>query len=239
VDCERTPELGRGILIIRGQKHPALGPLPLVARAPEHPLLFGVDFDGIEVLPRAGLPATVAGVLAQAGAYPALLASESGARRVLELRVDPSGQFARSAAFPILVANAVSWLAGHYRNPSAVVAGDTVQWHIGTQKQTPAVTTAEGREVPSTFANGILTIDRLRQSGTYRVALDAGERPLVVNPDLRREADLSSIGTQANTNTRGQRREPRYADMTMTVLAGALLLLALEWRYRFKGVGHA
>jgi hypothetical protein len=238
--CEQTPEIGRGTLLVPEQKHEALAPLPLVARAPEHPLLFGVDFDGIGASPPAGLPAPVAGVLAQAGAQPALVASESGARRALELRVDPSGQFARSPAFPILVANAVSWLAGRDRNPSAVVAGDAVQWHIGPQKRTPAVTTADGREVPSAFANGVLTIDRLRVRGTYRVTLDEGVRPLVVNPDVQRESDLSSVSTRANSTNAGvQRGEPRDADMTMMVLAGALLLLALEWRYRFKGVGHA
>jgi hypothetical protein len=238
--CEQTSEIGRGTLLIPRQKDEARAPLPLVTRAPEHPLLFGVDFDGIEVLPLGGLPAPVAGVLAQAGAYPALVASESGSRRALELRVDPSGQFARSPAFPILIANAVSWLAGEDWNPSAVVAGNAVQWHIGPQKRTPVVTTAEGRELPSTFANGVLTIDRLPVRGTYRVALDEGARPLVVNPDAQRESDLSSVSTHANSTNAGVRSsEPLYADMTMVVLGGALLLLALEWRYRFKSVGHA
>lgn len=85
---------------------------PLVRTAVAHPIGTSVSLDGLLVAPIAdGDPAT-ATVIAEAGGAAVIVASDLNERRVVELRMDLSkGTLPLAPAFPILVANAIDWLA--------------------------------------------------------------------------------------------------------------------------------
>jgi Mg-chelatase subunit ChlD len=234
VGCDSAPAGAERVVLVPARRLSDAAPVAMVARTPEHPLASGVELEGVigRLLIDSAAPSR--SVVVSAGDRPGVVAVETGSRRLVEIRVEPSGEFAVSAAFPVLIANALSWLTDRDRNPATLVAGDAVQWHVGPQKRPPTVAAPDGRSVASTFTDGVLSIGRLQTSGTYRVGLDQGERTLIVNPAAGAESDLARAFSQPDLpDVEPQRRaEPAFADLTAAFLVGALALLGVEWRYR-------
>ena len=97
----------------------AVAPESLLLMAP-HPVSAALSLDGIRAAPIAGPIPSTATVIAVAGGVPAVVATETDGTRVVELRMDLSqGTLTLDPAFPILVANAVEWLAPAANEASA------------------------------------------------------------------------------------------------------------------------
>ena len=198
-----------------------------------------MEIDGINAVTLAGqqLPEGST-VVAKGGNVPAIVAYETGSRRVVELRVDPdAGALPLSTAFPVLIANAVEWLAGSERNPLTLVAGDPLRWQVGMQESQPTVTGPDSRVMPSTFREGVLSFVHTQTAGTYRVRLEDGAQVFVVNAAIRGESDLAMRSSEPSPGgTETNEAGLVHKDVTTPVLVVALLLLAFEWRYRLRGV---
>jgi hypothetical protein len=237
--CQSLPSGGQGVLFIPQRPPVRPEPIALTSASLDHALAQELDIDGINAVMLASqqLPEGST-VVARGGSVPAIVAYETGSRRIVELRVDPdAGALPLSTAFPVLIANAVEWLAGSERNPLTLVAGDPLRWHVGMQQSQPAVTGPDGRVMRSTFREGVLSFVNTQTAGTYRVRLEDGARVFVVNAAIRGESDLAMGSSQPSPgNTEANEAGLVHRDVTTPFVAVALVLLAFEWRYRLRGV---
>jgi hypothetical protein len=175
-------------------------------------------------------------VVAQAGGAPAIIASETDARRVVELRLDPDvGPFPFSAAFPVLVANILDWLAGDGR-ARELTAGEPLRLRLGPQPERPQLIAPDGRVVDSAFSDGILSSSDTASAGLYRVRTAAGERALAINPAVRGESNLAAPAPPPEMPPASTVASSRaVTDISRWLTLAALGLLLLEWRYRAYG----
>jgi hypothetical protein len=130
-----------------------------------------------------------------------------------------------------LIANAIGWLSHRGDNRTILTAGEPLQWNVGVQRQTPVVVAPDNREVPSRFANGILSVADTRVAGLYRIRLDSGDQTIAVNPAVR--IDSESGDGPATPRAAGGRIAAATAirtDLTVALALASLLLLAVEWR---------
>jgi hypothetical protein len=235
--CSDLPNGTADVLLIPPRSAAPQNPVALAKVATDHPLGDGLNLDGTSGITLAHRrPPEDSTVIAQGGGVPALVVYEAGARRVVELRLDPDrGPFPLSSAFPVLIANAVGWLANADGNRTALTAGEPLQWQIREQRQQPVVDGPDGRAVESTFNNGILSVTGTNTAGIYRVALESGDRMVAINPAVRGESDLTLSSRPAPADTPARSPATAAWDITSIVVLAALALLAIEWRYRLAG----
>jgi hypothetical protein len=236
--CSDLPDSSADVLLVPPRSAAPQNPVALAKVATDHPIGDGLNFDGTSGITLAHHRRPDAStVIAQGGGVPVLVAYEAGARRVVELRLDPDrGPFPLSSAFPVLIANAVGWLANVESNRTALTAGDPLQWQIRGQQRPPVVNGPDGRVVESTFNDGILSVTGTSAAGIYRVALESGSRMVAINPAVRGESDLALSSRPANAGASARSAAAAVSrDITSVVVLAALALLALEWRYRLAG----
>ncbi|HUK34809.1 MAG TPA: BatA domain-containing protein, partial [Vicinamibacterales bacterium] len=110
--CEEPPPTGDVLLLRAGARR--FDAAPLVVANPDHPIASALFFaDTIASLaagPENG------DVIVRAGGVPAVVASERGGRRIVDIRFEPGPETAVNSAFPILIANAIRWLDGRGGN---------------------------------------------------------------------------------------------------------------------------
>ena len=228
--CREVPA-GTADVLMFTPPAPGADSFALVRTSVEHPVTDDVDLDGTRAVV-AGSGTLDGVVIAVAGGSPAIVADDSGARRILEIRLDSdNGPFPLSTAFPLLIANAIGWLSHRGDNRTILTAGEPLQWNVGVQRQTPVVVAPDNREVPSRFANGILSVADTRVAGLYRIRLDSGDQTIAVNPAVR--IDSESGDGPATPRAAGGRIAAATAirtDLTVALALASLLLLAVEWR---------
>jgi hypothetical protein len=175
-------------------------------------------------------------VVVRGNGEPAVIAEETGSRRVVDVRLDvDGGSFPLNPAFPVLVSNAVRWLAARGANQDALIAGEPLQWHLNGP-HTPIVTSADGRTLPATFKDGILSFTATNVAGVYRVASETGQSQFVVNPAVDGESNVDDPDSSSSldTATAPAAGSIEHRSLTATLLFAALLLLALEWRQQLR-----
>jgi hypothetical protein len=205
-------------------------PAPLVRTEPGHPIAAGLPVDGTTAqLLRAAPPAAGSTVIARAAGQPAILAYESTSR-IVEVRIDPAGEpFALSTAFPVLIANALEWLAVPGRDSRTVIAGEPLRLVSNAAGDPAQVMGPDGRSVRSTLHNGLVTVADTNAAGLYRFQ----GRTVVVNPAAGPESDLRTRPAPAALEAgSSQAGNLRPLDLTPALLVAALLLLGIEWHYR-------
>jgi hypothetical protein len=234
--CATPPAGGRNIVLVVPADRSG-DAVPVLTVAPNHPLAAGLELDGVAaVARRGGNVGPSATVIAQAGGAPAIVASEIAGRRVVEIRLDPDiGPFPFTAAFPVVVANILEWLADDGRARERT-AGEPVRLRLGSQTVRPQLVAPDGRVVETVFSEGVLTSSDTEAAGVYRVRTAAGEHVLAINPAVRGESNLAAPtfppGSQAGSTVAPRRA---VSDISTWLALAALGLLLLEWRYRVYG----
>jgi hypothetical protein len=104
---------GAGVLVVPPPGARPAAAAPLSADATAAALRTSPTLDGVEAAAIDGPEPAPGAVVARAGRRPAIVAYETGGRRVVELRLDLTrSPLVLSPAFPILIADALDWLAG-------------------------------------------------------------------------------------------------------------------------------
>jgi hypothetical protein len=242
--CPALPAEDASILIFPPRTaDSASSPVPLTGPAGIHPVTRSVSLDGVLASPLESAVEVGQGseILVRAGERPVVLAYTSRARSVLDVRLDPSAAgFPTTPAFPILLANAVEWLARRDEAAGTVVAGEPFTWTLSAHESssTPVVTGPTGRPVPSTLTGRSLTVPLLRRAGVYHVRSGSGEWPFVVNPATAAESDLTGQTAAAAADVALQ--DPGVANprrhLSPLLLIAALALLAVEFHRRYGRV---
>jgi hypothetical protein len=228
--CREIPDTGYGVLMIAPARQSAVTAALRVTDA-DHPLMEGVDLDGIEVPVSSGMeiPSTAA-VLARAGGLPVIAAFTRDGRRIVIIRADATrSRLPLEIAFPILIGNAIDWLAETSRIPAVVDAGEAV--HLEASGDAQVITTPDGRAARIPAGAGAVFTDT-ETPGMYRVAHGGDSSVFVVNAATASESDLSSPVTPddgASTLAAAATRR-RPIDLFTLLVAAGLLLAAVEWR---------
>ena len=201
---------------------------PLIADLGSHPIAQGVD-TSVPVVPASVKPPRGDGaVVLRAGDVPFVIAREEAGARIVVLNADlriPA--FPLSAAFPVLIANAVDWAAGVGMNVRAVTAGEPLEWTIVADAM-PTVTDPAGRNVPLTFANHHLTVTGTHDPGIYTVIANGLSERFAVNVPLA-ESDLTRATAAAAVATRPPDAPPEPIEIASWLLVAAIGLFAAEW----------
>jgi Mg-chelatase subunit ChlD len=194
----------------------------VVTRAEEgHPLLRAVDLVGTRVDEAAVLRPRAGQVLAEGG-VPLLWLFEDGARRVLLVPFDLArSDLPLSPAFPLLLANAVEWLAG----PVEVPAGEAPL--LPAIPGSVLLVGPDGRSTPVRARDGVLALPALDRAGVYRVRGEGWERALVVTRPGAEESDLRAPPVPPGGPARDA--ATRRVEVWAPLLAAAVLLLGVEW----------
>ena len=131
-----------GLLVLPPPSRERRPAAPAAVTSPEHPILASVFLERLAVLPLdTGRTLDEGAVLARAGGIPIVAAYEHESRRVVELRFDSSDPtLALDAAFPILVANALDWLAAPRRETLSITAGQPLRLVRREGSDAPVVT---------------------------------------------------------------------------------------------------
>jgi hypothetical protein len=239
--CTDAPAFARAALVLPPIGSGALrGRLTVVNSV--HPVTTALD---LAALPAAPAPTPVragADILARADGVPAIVALDSDGRRIVDIGLDLSDQaFALTAAFPVLIANAVDWLAAAGALPSEAVAGDPVRVAVvdSASATGPAVTVTgpDGRQRATARAGSQIVVTDTSTPGIYHVHRAGDERPLAINAATDGESDLQAAGASADAvplaATSVGITDSIAAAPLLAVLA--LLLLAGEWRFSTAG----
>ena len=229
-------------LLVAPPSTPGPPSAPLALTGIDHAVLDSVLADGILVVPTPGLPVLRSGtVLARAGASPVLIVEDSGARRAVELRADlDRSALAMDAAFPLLVANVVTWLGAAEHVPAAVTIGEPVRVVLPAQTSPRGtiVTGPRGQQIDFTVVGRTLTVNHATTPGVYRVAYDGGEVSLAVNPAVDGESDLRSAPAPVDVAVGAAGTADRRRELTALLLMAAAALLLAEWRLRHPTSAH-
>jgi Ca-activated chloride channel family protein len=188
-----------------------------------HPVTRLADLRGVRVAstfvfrPRAGT------VLAE-GDVPLAWAYEGRGLRVVALPFFlEQSDLALHPAFPVLMANAVGWLAG----PSRAAAGDTPVVAAGAAR---TATLLDPSGAPTTIAarEGLFTLPPLDRVGVWTLRAEGAQRRWVVPVADTRASDLSVAGAPAGAEAPAM-PPGTHLPLAPWLLAAAAVLVAGEW----------
>ena len=234
--CDRPPDSSTPTLITRTRRSSQMPALLGIARL-DHPVVASLEVGNLVAAPSATDGVNPAAeVLLRAGDAPAVLADERDGQRILEFRVDVAApELVLSPAFPILVANAIDWLAARAERPTEVVSGEPMDWRLPSPfpAERVAVTGPDDRPVRAQVHGQFLTTADTDVPGTYRVHTPGVEELFVVNPAVDDESDLGrpESATSRVSAPAAARPIAGERDAAPWMLILALLLLAAEWHY--------
>ena len=194
---------------------------PHVARVSEHPVLRGVDPFGLGVdHARAYVGGTLAVVAASDKGTPVFYIGQTAIRRTAVATFALSDSvLPASPAFPILIGNAVEWLARPAIEPHA----------LGLAAFDPAterLTGPDGKTLKLTRI-GDSAIASLRATGLYRVEGGGAHSVFAVNATDPQASNLlrTTLSSSSTTTATGRSGKPWW----LFFAAAALVLLAGEW----------
>lgn len=229
--CLEIPRTGDGVLLISPPRQGAVAAALRVTDA-DHPIMADVDLAGVEAPVSAGIEIpSNATVLARAGGVPAIVAFIRDGRRVVVIQLDAGrSSLPLELAFPILIANAIDWLAETTLTPVVVDAGEPVHWK--TPRDGQAITTPDGRVVPVAHSGAGAVFTDTDMPGVYRIGTGGNSSAFVVNAATASESDLSSprVPDRAASTRAVPSATRRSADLFTSLIVAGLLLAALEWR---------
>jgi hypothetical protein len=188
-----------------------------------HPVTRLADLRGVRVASALSLRLQGGSVLAE-GDVPLVWAFEGrGIRAVILPFVLNQTDLPLHAAFPVLVANAIGWLAGG----SQVAPGDAPVIAAGP-RQAATLVDPSGRTTAVEARDGLFQLPALERVGVYRLRTDGWERRWVVPSVDARESDLTVAPAPART---GAGQAPQSAQMSLVpwLLGLAAFLIAGEW----------
>ena len=242
--CVEPPGQDEATLII-APRAGSLGPAPLTIARPDHLLTASLQFGELFVTPLGSAGVAARGdVILRAGGLPVAVAYERDGRRILELRLDVAApELALSIGFPILVANAIDWLAARDENGPEVSSGEPLRWRLPAlfQPDRVSVTGPDNRLTRRQLQGRYLTTADTGVPGLYHVRTPVGEQVFVVNPAVDSESDLMEVDAESSSGGRPDVAQPvddeRHVAPVLLLLAFGLL--AAEWQYRWKRDGPA
>ena len=189
-----------------------------------HPVTRLVDLRGARVAETLAIKPS-AGIVLVEGDVPLVWAYEGRGLRVVVLPFDPlASDLAIHPAFPVLIANAVEWLAG---SPQARL-GDAPVIPAGTW---PRATLLDPHGETQTIAarEGVFIVPPLDRVGVYRLRTDGWERRWVVSTADPRESSLSVESAAAAGLTRPAPPQLAQVRLTPWLFGVAVALMAGEW----------
>jgi Aerotolerance regulator N-terminal/von Willebrand factor type A domain len=234
--CSSSRPVGIPSLVVAGGSGSALHDVLRVVNA-THPVA--------ESLEPAQQTATVyssttadprADVVLRVGTVSAVTAAEVEGQRSVGIHLDlTEPDFVLSAAFPVLVANSVGWLAGQHTIPSDVTAGEPLALTLPTgASHEVGVVGPDGLPRDVRHVGARFIISDTDAPGQYRIHVNGSEHLVAVNPDVAAESNLSVTQTGSPTGTEPVSARARVVVGRWLALFG-VGLLALEWRLRMQG----
>jgi len=235
-DCSvAMPPLIPALVVANGSGQRIRG--PLTAAGVAHPLLASLDLG--QQRATVSVPASAnsgAAVILRVAGAPAVVATESGGRRTVEMSLDLSQpDLALTPAFPILIANVLEWLTASGALPLEATAGEPLTFST-TQiiQATVRVIGPDGRPRDAQRVGSQFIVADTDTAGVYRIDVDGAEHVVAVNPSVDGEANLfASEDTsvdQSEITPSVTLSEPVAIDHWM--MLAALVLLGFEWRLR-------
>jgi len=189
-----------------------------------HPVTRLVDLRGARVAEALAIK-PAAGVVLVEGDVPLVWAYEGRGLRVVVLPFDPmASDLAIHPAFPVLIANAVDWLAG---SPQAKL-GDAPVIPAG---RWPRATLLDPHGEVQTIAarEGVFIVPPLERVGVYRLRTDGWERRWVVSTADPRESSLGVDSTAAAGPVGPVTPQLAQVRLTPWLFGAAVVLIAGEW----------
>lgn len=210
---------------------------------PEDPLLRNVSLDGISILDslEISLPVwattAIAGDLANGSSVPLLIYGEPNRQRVAILAFDLShSDFALNIAFPITLANTLSWLvpASAGALPMAVQPGEPLSINLPAGVSETVITRPDGNKITVQAKNGQATFTGTLLLGKYEVNWKDGiPARFAINlfspgeSNIQPLDNLAGVETQTGSSTSGA--EAGQHEWWRWLATVALLLLIVEW----------
>ena len=158
---------------------------------------------GLDLADAIGAPATGStspnggadgDVVLRAGGVPVVTAVERDGRRIVTLNLNlRTATLPLSTAFPVLIANAVDWLAARDRHLSEVTPGEPWRATVRDPGALGAATILGpgGERLPFLVSGRDITFTSTEAAGVYRWRGPDGERAFVVNAATDSESDLA------------------------------------------------
>jgi len=209
----------------------------------EDPLLRNVTLDGVNVLDSVdvALPGwastAIAGDLADGSSIPLLIHGEPERRRVALLAFDLShSDFPLNLAFPITLANTLSWLSPGSQGglPVALRPGETLAVDLPAGVTQAIVTRPDGRALPLQAEAGRITLLDTQQLGAY--TLQWPDRPtlrLAVNLFSPQESNVQPLDNLAGvamlSGSNPVEAQAGQHDWWRWPALAALVLIMAEW----------
>jgi hypothetical protein len=206
---------------------------------PRHPLLQAVDLGSVRLAKATPfITPPWARVVAEAPGGPLILEGREAGRTVIALGFEPSGSgIDRMIAFPLLVANAISYLGGGDLSPS-LPPGRSVTLPVAPGITDVTLETPDGQQRKLKPAQGSVQLDEIELPGRYVIretGAGSGEpRIFAVNMTDDAESAITPRPRQAVPvpTSPGDGTTTTPLEIWPYLVMGALLLLALEW-WRF------
>jgi hypothetical protein len=206
---------------------------------PRHPLLQAVDLSAVRLAKATPFQTpSWARVVAQAPGGPLIVEGTEEGRSVVALGFDPTGSgIDRMIAFPLLVANAISFLGGGDLAPS-LIPGRTVNLPVGPGITSVSLEMPDGEQRNLKPEQGSVRLDELEVPGRYvirEVGSGAGEpRIFAVNVADDAESAIAPRPREAVIvpPKPGSDQIVTPFEVWPFLVGGTLLLLVFEW-WRF------
>lgn len=236
--CNVSPDSGiPAMMVIDGSGESIRDVVRVVSRT--HPLARALDpgWEHATVAASESIP-PAGEIVLRVGSVPVAAAVEqNGHRSVFLHRGVTESDFVLSTAFPVLVANAVEWLAAQHDMPLDVTAGQPLAFTLPTADERQVrVLGPDGHPRALRRVGSQYIVADTGAAGLYRVEVNRSEHLVAVNPDVVAESNLSMLQTSPvdrTDNPPAFARAPTAVAKWLLLLAVALL--ALEWRLRVQG----
>jgi hypothetical protein len=204
--------------------------VPIVEWQRGHPLLRELDLGEVLVPADAVLPGGEGVLIRSADGPVARVTPVEGVRRV-ELAFSANrSNIGQTAAFPVLVARALEWLADRRAGALNVAVGQSLRVSVPPGwKDDVTVTRPDGVTFRVAAENGFLDFPATDRAGLYRVEGPGLALPVAVrllDPE-ESNVDRPALPSEASVSPSASAAAGR-ADVSRFVLAAGLILLSLE-----------
>jgi Mg-chelatase subunit ChlD len=230
---------GAGALIVLPPATPPAATAPLVLERVVPGLQSTRALEGVDAVAVDGPEPAPGTVVARAGRRPAILAYEADGRRVVELRLDLTrSPLVLTPAFPMLIADAVDWLARRDLDAATFDAGQPIVRPLPHGASGDTHVTGPGETtVPAMVDGARVAIAPTTSAGVYHVRQGTVDQRFVVNASSG-ESDTTTVSASNVPSSNGGRQEPVTSstfDVTAYLLLAGLVFAGLEWWLRPAG----
>lgn len=232
--------------LLAGQVRDTLAEPAVADWSRRHPLLSNMDLSGLHLAQAVTFtPAPNAQPLIEASGGPIALAADVHGQRVVVLGWDLHGSdFPLRPAFPIFIANCISWLSAQRQRAQVtnLRTGQAVQIPLPPGTRSVNLQYPDGRLEPLHSSGSMLNLDGVTRVGLYRIKGAGIDLPFTANlldadeSDLTPRAQLRLVGAESQVAaSRSPLRTEEECWRVLLLLS--LLLLALEWWVFHRRIG--